>query len=392
MADLAFLAPVAERLPPVKAETAAAAAAARPATDFRLGATVGVSGALLVAVAHRRPLQRRLKAGLKIVRQAEDAEAGVVQEDSEAEQIFREAYEAEAERAALMSKQLEAALAEQLGAPAGITINIEAPAAPSPNETGGTTWRKAYEDIKARAASLESQLQKARRLSEPVEPKETEAAKAEANFSSDTAASSTTQTTQTNVPPPQGMQGGPQVDLMQQMQKLREIATISADEESVQRLLTLALLANQEGMFQEQGQAVTKELPALNQAREALSNEDFVASDALVFERCYVFPGMIPSGRDPAAALESLQRRMQSVASGSETELFLQPQKEEGKSLLIMVHKSDLPDNKMEAWQWLLWAVLLGGTFFSCLGTPLAVLPVGPSAGQDFTQDRKSVV
>ena len=38
----------------VEAETAAAAAAARPATDFRLGATVGVSGALLVAVAHRR--------------------------------------------------------------------------------------------------------------------------------------------------------------------------------------------------------------------------------------------------------------------------------------------------------------------------------------------------
>lgn len=39
----------------------------------------------------------------------------------------------------------QAALAEQLGAPEGIKINIEAPAAPSPSEPGGSTWRKAYE-------------------------------------------------------------------------------------------------------------------------------------------------------------------------------------------------------------------------------------------------------
>ena len=50
---------------------------------------------------------------------------------------------------------------------------------------------------------------------------------------------------------------------------------------------------------------------------KALSSEDFVASDALVFERCYVFPGEIPAGREPAAALEALQSRMsRMVASG----------------------------------------------------------------------------
>lgn len=46
-----------------------------------------------------------------------------------------------------------------------------------------------------------------------------------------------------------------------------------------------------------------------------LAQQDFMASDALVFERCYVFPGTIPTGRDPAAALESLQSRMRSLTA-----------------------------------------------------------------------------
>jgi len=232
--------------------------------------------------------------------------------------------------------------------------------------------------VKARAASLESQLQKARRLSEPAPAPavEKEAEKAEANFTSD-AQSTFSQPQSMTAPPPRG---GP-IDPMQQMQKLREIANISAEEESVLRLLSLAALANQEGMFKEQ--AMSNELPPLNQAREVLSGEDFSASDALVFERCYVFPGTIPSGRDPEQALESLQSRMRSLsASGAaETELFFQRQKEDGKSLLIMVHKSDLPDDKVEAWQWLVWVVLVGLTFFC-----IALITFGSASSRTWSR------
>lgn len=398
MADLAFLAPAE---PPVAPSVSHFKGHDPPRPTNRLTAmaasaasAVATAPALLalglVAVAKRRSAQRRLSKNLKIVCQAEDEASVVTGQESEAEQIFREAYEAEAERAALMGKQLEDALAEQLGAPEGIKINIEAPAAPSPNEPGGSTWRKAYEDIKARAASLESQLQKARRLAEPTAASafEERAVKAEASFDAETAS---TQSTESSTPPPQPTPQSPQgipADPMQQMQKLREIANISAEEESVLRLLSLAALANQEGMFNQQAQS--NELPSLNQAREALSGEDFQASDALVFERCYVFPGVIPPGREPAEALEALQQRMRKLpASGAaETELFFQRQKEEGKSLLIMVHKSDLPDDKIEPWQWILWVVLLGLTFFACLSTPLAVQAVGPGAatGSDVTE------
>ena len=39
----------------------------------------------------------------------------------------------------------------------------------------------------------------------------------------------------------------------------------------------------------------------------------------MVFERCYVFPGVIPPGREPAEALEALQQRMRKLpASGDE--------------------------------------------------------------------------
>eukprot|EP00438_Fugacium_kawagutii_P013554 Skav201862 [mRNA] locus=scaffold3490:116242:131781:- [translate_table: standard] len=118
-----------------------------------------------------------------------------------------------------MAKQLEAALAEQLGAPEGIKINIEAPPAPAPNEPGGTTWRKAYEDIKARAASLESQLQKARRLAEPTSASAFSEASAKVEDKFDPAGSTETQTI---------------------------LGANEIREESVLRLLSLAALSNQE--------------------------------------------------------------------------------------------------------------------------------------------------
>jgi len=323
------------------------------------------------------------------MRQAEEGEAAVVTGDSEAEAIFREAYEAEAERAKLLSKQVEAALAEQLGAPEGIKINVEAPAAPAPGEPGGSTWRFAYEAVKKRTASLEGQLEKARRIAAPAatppaDPTAAAVAEAEANF---VAPDVSTQNLESGNAQPNFQQQGNMMDPMQQMQKLREVGSLAEDEESVLRLLTLGTLPNQENAFSLDPTATKKELPPLNRAREALSSEDFVANDAIVFERSYIFPGVIPDGRDPAVALESLQTRMAGIQApgATETELFLQPQKEEGKSLLIMVHKGDLPDGEIESWQWVIWVLSVGATFVSSLSTTLAVVAVGPglAAGSD---------
>eukprot|EP00439_Symbiodinium_sp_Y106_P008373 s5218_g1.t1 len=320
---------------------------------------------------------------------AEEGEAAVVTGDSEAEAIFREAYEAEAERAKLLSKQVEAALAEQLGAPEGIKINVEAPAAPAPGEPGGSTWRFAYEAVKKRTASLEGQLEKARRIAAPAatppaDPTAAAVAEAEANF---VAPDVSTQNLESGNAQPNFQQQGNMMDPMQQMQKLREVGSLAEDEESVLRLLTLGTLPNQENAFSLDPTATKKELPPLNRAREALSSEDFVANDAIVFERSYIFPGVIPDGRDPAVALESLQTRMAGIQApgATETELFLQPQKEEGKSLLIMVHKGDLPDGEIESWQWVIWVLSVGATFVSSLSTTLAVVAVGPglAAGSD---------
>ena len=46
--------------------------------------------------------------------------------------------------------------------------------------------------------------------------------------------------------------------------------------------------------------------------------KDFQASDALIFERCYVFPGVIPQGREPAVALEALQQRMRNLSASGD--------------------------------------------------------------------------
>mmetsp|Transcript_55846 Transcript_55846/g.130420 ORF Transcript_55846/g.130420 Transcript_55846/m.130420 type:complete len:662 (-) Transcript_55846:71-2056(-) len=396
LADLAFIAPSLAPRIPLQTSSGQVTSSPSPQVDLvTKGSAVILAAAVVGSRRLRQPRLGNRRGVQKIVRQAEDAEAAeatVVAStgESEAEQIFREAYEAEAERSLLLSKQLEAALAEQLGAPEGIKINIEAPAAPAPGEPGGSTWRFAYEAVKQRTASLEAQLQKARRISEPAPAKPVDPAaalEAEANF---TPPEPSGNATSTEPPPPTFQQPkGEAMEPMQQMQKLREVAEISAEEDSVLRLLSLAALPNSEDPFSQDSSGNENKLPPLNRAREALSNEDFVASDAMVFERCYVFPGTIPSGRDPAAALESLQSRMQGLqASGaSETELFLQRQKEEGKSLLIMIHKSDLPDEEMESWQWLIWVLLLGATFFSSVSTPMAVVAMGPgvAAGTDVS-------
>ncbi|CAE6935589.1 EGY3 [Symbiodinium natans] len=366
--------------PPLTSVGTSAATSIAPQANFATKASAVVLGAAVLGARRLRLPRSGSMKGQKIVRQAEDGET------AEAEAIFREAYEAEAERAKLLSKQVEAALAEQLGAPEGIKINVEAPAAPAPGEPGGSTWRAAYEDVKKRTASLESQLTKARRMAEPAAPAAA-TAQVEDNFEPPDVSEVSSSSASPNFQQPQRPAG--EMEPMQQMQKLREVANIADDEESVLRLLSLAALPNQENLFSDDPTA-RKELPSLNQAREALSNEDFVASDALVFERCYVFPGAIPSGRDPATALDSMQSRMRGLpATGAaETELFLQRQKEEGKSLLIMIHKSDLPEEEMESWQWVIWVLLVGATFFASMSTPLAVVALGPGVanGTDVTE------
>ena len=93
---------------------------------------------------------------------------------SDAELMFRQAYEAEAERGRLLQKQVEDALTEKLkddGDTTGMRISIEAAGPMSPEEQGGrATWREAYDAAKARTNKLEEQLKKARGMGAAAAP------------------------------------------------------------------------------------------------------------------------------------------------------------------------------------------------------------------------------
>eukprot|EP00931_Biecheleriopsis_adriatica_P074627 TRINITY_DN48642_c0_g1_i1.p1 TRINITY_DN48642_c0_g1~~TRINITY_DN48642_c0_g1_i1.p1 ORF type:complete len:673 (+),score=168.88 TRINITY_DN48642_c0_g1_i1:42-2021(+) len=369
--------------------TMAAVQGAVQGSPLATAITAAAAAAALAALAaggrsRSRLLQRAWPS--RLIRHAE-AEGASTEAEPNAEQIFREAYEAEAERSKLLTSQLEAALAQQLGVggEGGIKIAVQAPSAPSPLEPGGTTWRKAYEDVKERTASLESQLKKAKGMNDPPPAAAAAAAPsppaAEVSNQATSSASDTTSGSTFQVPGT----GGP-LDPMEQVQRLREVAFKAAEEDAVLRLIALAALPNREVLVDDS--KAPGDLPPLAQAREAMTSEDFTVSDSITFDRCYIFTGSVASNKPAGAALESMQNRMRSLTApgAKETELYLQPAKEEGKSLLIMLHNSDLPDSEVPWWQWVLYCILILISFFASEATNFAVVPVTAQMAQSPEQ------
>lgn len=362
------------------------------AADCRLTAVLGLAviGAVSVSFVNQRARKHGKASSLRpCLRHVACRAEGEASSESEAEQIFREAYELEAERATLLASQLEAALAQKLGIEGsdGVTIAVQAPAALSPLQDPSTTWRKAYEAIKVRTSSLESQLKKAKGLGAPPAP----APSATATQADETATSELIQEAETfqakNVQSTQDFGRGSMEDPMAQVQRLREVAAAAKEEDAVLRLIAAATLPNpnREPLLLEEGQEPPGDLPRLQKAQEVLTREDFSVSSAITFERCYIFSGAVPSGRDPEAALQSMQQRMQSlgVSGAAETELYLQPAKEEGKSLVIMLHRADLPSSDVPLWQWALFAFLIAFSFFASNSTTFAVVPINQQVMQD---------
>eukprot|EP00930_Biecheleria_cincta_P075533 TRINITY_DN62704_c0_g1_i1.p1 TRINITY_DN62704_c0_g1~~TRINITY_DN62704_c0_g1_i1.p1 ORF type:complete len:680 (+),score=147.85 TRINITY_DN62704_c0_g1_i1:32-2041(+) len=315
------------------------------------------------------------------------AEGSDAQADAEAEAIFREAYEAEAERAKLLRSQLEAALRQQLGIAEGedspVQIAVNAPQAFSPLESPGVTWRQAFQDIKKRTASLEEQLKKSRGASAPARPPAPASAAPASSAPRDEA-----------TPPPAAepfaspssgsSQPGGALDPMQMVERIREVAAKAAEEDAVLRLLAMGEITNQDP-FNADAKA-PGQLPPMERAREALASQDFVVAESITFERCYVFTGAVAPGRDPGQALESMQSRVRSLgASGAETELYLQPAKEEGKALLIMLHSDSLRfDGEVPWWQWVFATLLVVVSFLASNTTSLAVFPFTPQMGAEM--------
>ncbi|CAE8588969.1 unnamed protein product, partial [Polarella glacialis] len=87
-----------------------------------------------------------------------------------AEEIFREAFDAEDQRAGLLVAQLEALLSEQLGVSGGVRIAVQGTPASSPLDDSSLTWRQAYEAVKVRTKSLEEQLRRAKGMAQPSAP------------------------------------------------------------------------------------------------------------------------------------------------------------------------------------------------------------------------------
>lgn len=406
--------------PPAQASEMAPAAGGKRAAAFKLGAALSTTaaislGAVSVTAFAARSKRRRaaaaarqtlLQRASRLVRRAESEtqappvdssplhveaastadEAGAVakqaaaatfaEPDNETEMLFKEAYEAEIERGRLIKVQLEAALAEQLGLEGGLggglRIQVDAPEAKSPLEMGGGTWRQAYEAAKERTASLELQLKKARGLGAapaPVPPPmDVPPAPSSSSFSQESTGSSA------------GLPFGVDPDQMETVKKLREVSELAVEEENVLRLIASAVVSNRDFMIDEDAMMVPPgDLPPLQRAQEALSSEDFQVGETIRFDRCYIFFGQVPEGRQPGDALDSMTRRLRATgAPGAlETELFLQPCKEEGKALLVMLHQSDLPDKEVPWWQWLLFAILLVVTFVAANSTTFSVMQVG---------------
>lgn len=364
--------------PPGLQEVAAPSSSLAPA----LSQAVAVLSVASLAIGRGRRSRARIsQLGSSAARSlvACQAEGSDAQADSEAEQIFREAYEAEAERAKLLTSQLEAALRLQLGIAEGqdspVKIEVNAPKANSPLEDPGTTWRQAYQDIKKRTASLDEQLNKSRSASAPSPPPPPAPAAAAADPTPPPAASST--------PPSQGQPLGGAMDPVQVVERIREVSAKAAEEEAVLRLIAMGELPQQDP-FNADAKA-PGELPPVDRAREALaSGEDFIAADCITFDRCYVFTGAVAPGRAPGLALESMQSRMSSLgASGAETQLYLQPAKEEGKSLLIMLHSDTMPSSEVPWWQWAFATLLVVVSFLASTTTTLAVFPFTPQMGAE---------
>lgn len=299
--------------------------------------------------------------------------------DDEAEQIFREAYRTEVERADLIRSQLEAALREKLqdeeadaSADGSLKISVEVPPPAGPGSPDGcASWREAYQAAKTQAEQLEEQLKKAKGVANPPPPpppaftmQEPPAKAAEAPASKRSSGSSSEEDV---------FSAGPFgiLDASRQdpatFQKLEDLAENTIDDEAALRLIAVPVLGRRRA---EGGKA---KLPALGRIKASFDTDAFKIAESVDFERVYVLKTTLAPGVSAADALGRARQRLEDDGLAADVELFLQRSKQEGQVLLLVMLKEDLPKDELAWWQWGLCAVLLVLTLLSVNVTTFSV-------------------
>jgi len=260
-----------------------------------------------------------------------DAELGDV------EKVFKEAYEAEAQRCELIRAQLQKALSEKLGGEGGVTISIEGAEGFAPDKPGGkSTWREAFEATKIKIKTIEDQLAAFQKENQPSAPQ--------------VVVEDIPQVTPPATPSTQ--QQIPGVDNQAALQQLEKLA------ETIEDQALLRLIVNP--IVQPDPQK-TNILPAAQTVRDLIGADQFSIRKSDEWNRVYVFTGSLAAGKRPKDALAVLEQRLSERGLATSTEISIQKVKDsETEQLLVMVLKEDLPDQGEFQWyNWLLFAVAL---------------------------------
>lgn len=306
---------------------------------------VGVAGLVLISriIRGRSPRSRLAVA----------AEGGTV---DEVEVMFREAFEAEMERASLLQMQVEAAVQEKLqveGNELGVKISFDGAGPLSPEQPGGkATWREAFEAAKAWTTSLEGQLKKARATAAPVPtPPPLEVGALPGALASDPSPTSSTSTMR------EERTSTDDVDSEEVLfNKLEELSKNSVDDEALLRFIAVPILGRS-------NDPKLTQMPPVSQITALISGE-FTPFECMEFDRVLVYKGLISQDKPPAATVEALQRRFSEGPYAGLLEGFLAEGKD-GRILFLVMLKEDLPKKELAWWQNLLCAGLLVWTLLS---------------------------
>lgn len=319
---------------------------------------------------HQRLSLRPGRLQLCSLRAAGDVEAA---EEDETEKLFKDAYEAEEERAKLLKEQLQKEVAATMG---GMMVTVSDPTVATPLTSGSTTWREAFQAMKQKAAELEDQVQKTRGLkstgSADAAPEE-EAPKVAAPAQTSTEVRAEPVPTRRREEEELAKddsflsnllgEGASKQDKLL-YKSLEELSEKDLEDESTIRLLAAPLISPKE---------VTTQLPDLGMLKQTVGTDQFFIRETVVLSRSCVFKGTVASGVTPAQAMETLRGRLKATC-GDKIELLLQPSKQGGtQALLCVLLQEDLGFDEFAWWQYVLNAACLIFTVLTVNITPFVV-------------------
>ncbi|CAE7502311.1 PAP22 [Symbiodinium natans] len=260
------------------------------------------------------------------------------------EQVFREAYDVEVQRIALLLERLEATRPQKMsgGDSKDFGVNLEAAKQLSPSEVGGKlSWREAFEAAKRMTESLEELV-----------------AEAPATPSAPTADSGTMPQIAGGI----GGEAGSNTSATQEAEEVRNLEGVAEkifEDETLLRFIAMPVLGLSETG---KGEEVTR-LPPAEQVRRTLGADLFSIKSQVIFDRVYIMTGQVTTETTPSAALAAMRERL--AALSSSIELFLQPTMNSSQSALLVMLRDDMPSGDFVWWQWILCGFALAASVVS---------------------------